>query len=97
SVEHLPGERGVGVERLPRPETDDGAEPALLHRHALRATSRSDSVTSTIASRPSTAMCSSGVWMFVIPLARLTHERPRSLKTLASAAPPERSYTTSCP
>jgi hypothetical protein len=35
------------------------------------------------------AIRSSGVWMSVIPLARLTHGSPRSLKTFASAAPPE--------
>jgi len=56
----------------------------------LVAASRRARVTSTIASRSATAMCSSGVWISAIPFARLTHWRPRSLKTLASAAPPER-------
>jgi hypothetical protein len=55
----------------------------------LAASSRAR-VTSTIASRSLTAMCSSGVWISAIPFARLTHWRPRSLKTFASAAPPER-------
>jgi len=56
----------------------------------LAAASRRARVTSTIASRSATAMCSSGVWISAIPFARLTHWRPRSLKTLASAAPPLR-------
>jgi hypothetical protein len=56
----------------------------------LAAASRRARVTSTIASRSATAMCSSGVWISAIPFARLTHWRPRSLKTFASAAPPER-------
>ena len=55
----------------------------------LVAASRRARVTSTIASRSATAIRSSGVWMSVIPLARLTHRKPRSLKTLASAPPPE--------
>jgi hypothetical protein len=46
-------------------------------------------VTSTIASRSATAMCSSGVWISAMPLPRLRHERPRALKTFASAPPPE--------
>ena len=37
-------------------------------------------------------MCSSGVWMSVIPFARFTHCRPRALKTFASAPPPESAY-----
>src|SRR4051812_10949390 len=89
------GEIRVVVERAPRAEADDGPEAALLH-HA-RAPSSSASVTSTIASRSATEMCSFGVWMSVIPFARLTHSRPRSLRTFASAAPPDSSYTTSCP
>jgi hypothetical protein len=56
----------------------------------LAAASRRARVTPTIASRSATAMCSSGVWISAIPFARLTHWRPRSLKTFASAAPPER-------
>ena len=56
----------------------------------LAAASRRARVTSTIASRSATAMCSFGVWISAIPFARLTHWRPRSLKTFASAAPPER-------
>jgi hypothetical protein len=70
-----------------------GAIPLLLGAllaYALRAASSRASVTSTIASRSATAMCSSGVWISAIPLARLTHWRPRSLKTFASAAPPDR-------
>jgi len=59
--------------------------PLLL----LVAAARRARVTSTIASRSATAMCSSGVWISAIPFARLTHWRPRSLKTFASAAPPE--------
>jgi hypothetical protein len=55
----------------------------------LVAASRRARVTSTIASRSATAMCSSGVWISAIPFARLTHWRPRSLKTFASAAPPD--------
>ena len=47
------------------------------------------SVTSTIPSRSATAIRSSAVWMSVIPFARFTHGRPRSLKTFASAPPPE--------
>ena len=39
-------------------------------------------------SRSATEIRSSAVWMSVMPFARLTHARPRSLKTLASAAPP---------
>ena len=58
-------------------------------RPSRGAASTSASVTSTIRSRSSTAICSSGVWMSVIPLARLTHGRPAPLKTFASAAPPE--------
>ena len=54
------------------------------------AASRRARVTSTIASRSATAMCSSGVWISAIPFARLTHWRPRSLKTFASAAPPDK-------
>jgi hypothetical protein len=60
--------------------------PLLL----LAAASRRARVTSTMASRSATAMFSSGVWISAIPFARLTHWRPRSLKTFASAAPPER-------
>jgi hypothetical protein len=60
--------------------------PLLL----LAAASRRARVTSTIASRSATAMCSSGVWISAIPFARFTQRRPRSLKTLASAAPPDR-------
>jgi hypothetical protein len=60
--------------------------PLLL----LVAASRRARVTSTIASRSATAMRSSGVWISAIPFARFTHWRPRSLKTFASAAPPER-------
>jgi hypothetical protein len=56
----------------------------------LVAASRRASVTSTIASRSATAMCSSGVWISAIPFARFTHWRPRSLKTFASAAPPDK-------
>jgi len=56
----------------------------------LAAASRRARVTSTIASRSATAMCSSGVWISAIPFARFTHWRPRSLKTFASAAPPDR-------
>jgi hypothetical protein len=56
----------------------------------LAAASRRARVTSTIASRSATAMCSSGVWISAIPFARFTHWRPRSLKTLASAAPPDK-------
>jgi hypothetical protein len=56
----------------------------------LLAASRRARVTSTIASRSATAMCSSGVWISAIPFARFTHRRPRSLKTLASAAPPDK-------
>ena len=40
-------------------------------------------------SRSETEMRSSGVWMSVMPFARLTHGSPRSLKTFASAPPPE--------
>ena len=54
-----------------------------------RAHSRSARVTSTIDSRSATAMCSSGVWISIIPFARFTHESPRALKTFASAPPPE--------
>jgi hypothetical protein len=60
--------------------------PLLL----LAAASRRARVTSTMASRSATAMYSSGVWISAIPFARFTHWRPRSLKTFASAAPPER-------
>jgi len=56
----------------------------------LAAASRRARVTSTIASRSATAMCSSGVWISAIPFARFTHWRPRSLKTFASAAPPDK-------
>jgi len=56
----------------------------------LAAASRRARVTSTIASRSATAMCSSGVWISAMPFARLTHSRPRSLKTFASAAPPDK-------
>ncbi len=63
--------------------TDDGSVRLDL------AASTSASVTSTIASRSATAIRSSGVWMSVIPFARFTHARPRALKTLASAPPPE--------
>jgi len=56
----------------------------------LAAASTRARVTSTIASRSATAMCSSGVWISAIPFARLTHWRPRSLKTFASAAPPDK-------
>jgi hypothetical protein len=55
----------------------------------LVAASRRARVTSTIASRSATAIRSSGVWISAIPFARLTHWRPRSLKTFASAAPPD--------
>ena len=58
--------------------------------YAARAASTSASVTSTIASRSATAMCSSDEWMFAMPLPRFTHCRPRSLKTFASAPPPVR-------
>ena len=56
--------------------------------YVWRATSASASVTPTMASRSATAMCSSGVWISIIPFARFTHERPRALKTFASAPPP---------
>ena len=46
------------------------APAAEAKRHA--ASSTSASVTSTIASRSATAMCSSGVWISVIPFARLS-------------------------
>src|SRR5262249_45401623 len=62
----------------------------LGHPPFPRAASTSARVTSTMASRSATAMLSSGVWMSVMPFARFTHWRPRSLKTFASAAPPER-------
>ena len=71
----------------------DGGDPAAPQadgHYAARAASTSASVTSTIASRSATAMCSSDEWMFAIPLPRFTHCRPRSLKTLASAPPPVR-------
>ena len=80
-------------------ETDEAVEaladgghrpPAQADRHqASRATSTSASVTSTIRSRSATAIRSSGVWMSVIPFARLTHGSPRALNTFASAASPE--------
>ena len=64
--------------------------PAQADRHqASRAASTSASVTSTMRSRSATAIRSSGVWMSVIPLARLTQGSPRALNTFASAAPPE--------
>src|SRR5262245_5345807 len=76
-------------------------DPLLGRRrtHARRslATSTIASVTSTIASMSATAICSSGVWISAIPLARFTHWRPRWLNTLASAAPPERVYRGSKP
>ena len=43
-------------------------------------------------SRSATAMCSSGVWISIIPFARFTHCRPRALKTFASAPPPLSAY-----
>ena len=49
------------------------APEAKRHRAAA---STSASVTSTIASRSATAMCSSGVWMSAIPFARFTHGEP---------------------
>ncbi len=42
-------------------------------------------------------MCSSGVWISIIPFARFTHERPRALKTFASAPPPLSAYVGSNP
>ena len=37
-------------------------------------------------------MCSSGVWISIIPFARFTHRSPRALKTFASAPPPLSAY-----
>ena len=37
-------------------------------------------------------MCSSGVWISIIPFARLRQDSPRALKTFASAPPPESAY-----
>ena len=76
------------VEAL-RDGRDGAPAQASAPRHASRAASTIASVTSTMPSRSATAMCSSGVWMSVIPFARFTHGRPRSLKTFASAPPPE--------
>ena len=56
----------------------------------VTAASTRASVTSTMRSRSCTAIRSSGVWMSTIPFARFTHGRPRTVKTFASAAPPER-------
>src|SRR5262249_47742541 len=56
------------------------------------ATATSASVTSTMPSRSATAMCSSGVWISIIPFARFTHCSPRALKTFASAPPPLSTY-----
>ncbi len=77
---------------MPLEHGRDGSPPQP-ERHQpvpLRAASTSASVTSTIPSRSATEMCSSDEWMLAIPFARFRHWRPRSLKTFASAPPPER-------
>ena len=83
--------RRRGRRAAPHPGVGAARASARSRSSRLRAAaSTSASVTSTIASRSATAMCSSGVWISAIPFARFTHWRPRSLKTFASAAPPER-------
>ena len=59
-VDYLACEPVIGVECVPRAETDDGAEPPF-HHHEASADSTSARVTSTIASRSATEMCSAGV------------------------------------
>src|SRR5579884_170247 len=71
-----------------QPPVEDAARRVRLEAHA-RAVSTSATVTSTIASRSETATCSSGVWKPYTPCDRFTQRRPRSLKTFASAPPPE--------
>ena len=101
---HLARQPRVGEARPPVDLEPDEAVVALADRadrapaeperhqpsNGCCAASTIPTVTSTIRSRSSTAMRSSGVWMSTIPFARFTQGRPRSLKTFASAAPPER-------
>src|SRR5205823_3953511 len=62
---------------LDLPAVERDLERVGLHCASRRsAASVSARVTSTIRSRSSTAICSSDVWMFAIPLARLRHWRP---------------------
>src|SRR5436190_23929706 len=67
-----------------------------LESHA-RAASTSATVTSTIPSRSATETCSSGVWKPYTPCERFTQRRPRTLKTFASAPPPDSPYRGSKP
>src|SRR5262249_40555904 len=66
----------------------DAPHGVRLEAHTRAASTRA-TVTSTIASRSATETCSSGVWKPNTPCERFTQRRPRSLKTLASAPPPD--------
>ena len=93
-----PGRSGAGRRRTARRRPRAGRAPRARSTIAVtaprrrpispRAASTSASVTSTIASRSATAMCSSDEWIAAMPLPRFRHSRPRSLKTFASAPPP---------